>query len=296
MRRGRARACLGAAGFEEDDGLELGDLLRDLDEPFAVNHVLDIAEDEARILVAHEVLDKVDLRKVGLVPQADELREPHVVPDGPVHDRDAHGAGLGEEADRAFRQHVRSKGGVHIICGVDKTEAVRPQDADVLLPADLFKFFFEKRAASARFLESRADDNGRRDARCRALTERCGNEFCGDDDDRQIDGLSDIRYVCVHLEPQDLAARRVDRIQRAPELEPQEIVQYCMPDFLRVRGRADDGNGIGVEKAFEHHSVSLDEKQQAVKRERETTVAVHIRTTAGTAHLQYFVIRISHNR
>jgi hypothetical protein len=54
-------------------------------------------------------------------------------------------------------------------------------------------------------------------------------------------------------------------------------------DLLRVCGRADDGNGTGVEKAFEHNSVSLDEKRQRVKIERETTVAVHARSAVGAA-------------
>jgi hypothetical protein len=62
MRRCRAGAGLGAAGLEQDDGLDLRGFPGDLHEPPAVHHVLEVAEDKVRFGVIHEVFDDVDLR------------------------------------------------------------------------------------------------------------------------------------------------------------------------------------------------------------------------------------------
>ncbi len=97
-----------------------------------------------------------------------------------------------------------------------------------------FQLFLEQRAFLARLLEPRADDNGRLDPRCRALPERGGNEVRRDDDDREVDGLPDVRYFRVCLEPEDLAAGRIDGIETTGESEPTEIPEDRVAHFFFI--------------------------------------------------------------
>ena len=262
--RSRARSGFGAAGFEQDDGFHLRGLLGDLHEPLAVHHVLDVTQDKAGFRIVHEVLDEVDLRKVRLVSEADELREPDLVPDGPVHDGDSHGSGLREKADGAPGQHVRGEGGVHVVGGIDEPQAVRPQDADVLLFRDPRQLFLEQRSVLARFLESRADDDCRPDAGSGAFPERRRYELGRNDDDRKVDLLADVRDLWIRFETQDLPARGIDRVDGALEVKFYKIVQDREADLLGVLRSADDGYGAGIKKGIKH-GVSVVEKQRRVK-------------------------------
>ena len=111
-----------------------------------------------------EVFDEVDLVQVRLVPQADELGEADLVPQGPVENGDAQRAGLGKEGDPALRQHASREGGVHIVACVDQAEAVGAEDADAPFSGDVLDPLLQERSFGARFLEPGAQDHRRFDA------------------------------------------------------------------------------------------------------------------------------------
>jgi hypothetical protein len=46
---------------------------------------------------------------------------------------------------------------------------------------------------------------------------------------------------------------------------PDQVIENRMPDFLRILGCADDGDGTGIEEGIEHDTLSLVEKMQMVK-------------------------------
>ncbi len=137
MGRGRPGACLAGAGLENDDGGPARGFAHDLQELLPVDDIFKVAEHDLAVVVVRRVTDEVNFVEIRLVAQADEFAETDAFSQAPVEDRQAQGPALGEKRDLALEREVLGEGGVERSVRVYHAEAVGPDHAHPVAPADL---------------------------------------------------------------------------------------------------------------------------------------------------------------
>jgi len=132
--------------------------------------------------------------------------------------------------------------------GVYDAQAIGADEADVVLAGNLDQFQFPLQPLAAGLPEPGADDDGGRHALLSTLAQRLRHQWVGDDDDRQVHRPGDVQDGGVGLQPQNLLRLGVDRVEGAGESAVLQIRQHRVPQFLRVPGCPDDGDGGGTEE------------------------------------------------
>ena len=251
VRRGGLGPRRRGAGLDHDHRLVLAGAARGLEKRLAVLHVLDVAEDDARIPVVIEIVEHVRLVEHRLVAQGHELGKADVRAQRPVEDGHAQCAALGEKGDGAGIGLARGKGGVDPARSVHHAQAVGTQERDAVLLAQLDDPLLQVVPLLAHLLEPGGDDDGG------LGVDRAQPLDGGDDepgrhrDHGQVQAARQVRDVRGHGQPLDLPALGVHRDDPALEPGPEHVDDHGVPHFAGGCGRADDGHGLGIEKGVQ---------------------------------------------
>ena len=177
----------GAAGLEQDDGLELGREAQRLEEPPPVGDPFHVPGDDAGLRVVGHRGEHVGLRQVHLVAQAGEEREPEAAVARPVEDGGGERTGVRDEGDPAGQRHPRGEGHVEPARGPDPAEAVRAEDPQRLVPEPRGQLRLAGPSLRAGLAEAGADDDGRPDTFGGALLQGREDRGGGHGDDGEVD-------------------------------------------------------------------------------------------------------------
>ena len=253
---GGARSGGGGSRLHDDDRLAGRHAPGRAQEPAAVVDALHVPEDDPGRRIVGEELEDVRLRDVGLVPEAHELGEADVPPDGPVEHGGAEGAGLGEEGDEALRGGPAGERRVQRGVRVDQAEAVGPQHPDPRGRRHLAQGPLEGDPRPPDLLEPGGDD----DPRAHPLRGEPGNPVEDgvrrDDEDAQVDVPRDRVDGRVQRAAEKLPAAGIhaEDLPREPGLH--EVGEHPVPDLLRGARRPDDGDRSRMEQFARKHGPS----------------------------------------
>ena len=168
-----------AAALDRQDRLLARDPRRDARELARVAERLEVQQRDVGLGVLLPVLQEVVARQVGLVADRDERRQAEAEPARRLDDRDPEAAALRQEADRSGDRRVRREGGVEpdVGVGVEHAEAVRPDQPDARVAADLEQLLLALDPLRAGLGEAGRDDEQRADAGRRALARDVDDAF-----------------------------------------------------------------------------------------------------------------------
>ncbi len=146
-----------------------------------------------------QVLQQIHLADAGLVAEADELGESDRLVTGIVEHGSTQRAGLREERDAAAIGHLPREGCIepHRRIGVDDTQAIRPDELNAILRADLLQPLLSLDANGSGLAKAGRDDDGGLDALLAALLHGAIDNIGGKDDDGQVNRRVDIDNVAV---------------------------------------------------------------------------------------------------
>jgi hypothetical protein len=106
--------------------------------------------------------------------------------------------------------------------------------------------------ASATLLgKARRDDDGVSDADVSALLQRAKHRARGNDDDREIDRVANIRDRFVAFQPVDIAVVRIDRIDFSRIFVLAQHRQQPPRNLLMIARRPDQGDAFRREETVE---------------------------------------------
>ena len=127
---------------------------------------------------------------------------------------------------------MRGEGGVqtNVRRGIERTEAVGPNDPDAGIAADLEQLPLPSRSFLADLGESGRDHQHRPHAGGGALARNPDHPLGGDDDHSQLDPSGDLADRAVRGQRLDDIRLLVDRVDRAVEFSRQEVVKDLSAD------------------------------------------------------------------
>ena len=161
----------------------------------------------------------------------------------------------------------REESGVERIVRVQQADAVRPEDADLVLARDSQNLIFERRACWTDLAESARHDDRGADAARAAVRQRGGHGRGRDDQHRQIHGVGDLGQRRAHRETHQRPAFGVDEMDRAFILTLDQVARHAVAELGRVCGCADDGDaarGEEGEEGFSHQSSVISHQSSVI--------------------------------
>ena len=251
--RGGDRGRLGEpSGLVGDDGLCPGEGAGGRHELPGPVDGLDVEDDGLGLLVLAEVVDEIAEVDVEGVADGHEVGEADLLLQGPVEDRGAQGARLGNEGDVPFFGHGLGEARVELVAGRDDAQAVGPDDPHALGAAQgLPDLVLEGLALGPRLPESGRGDDDPEDARVAAFPDEAGDLAGRRADDGQVGRLRDILDVGDAGDPHDGLAHGADGVDDPAEAAADEIDEDLAADALGVGGDADEGDALGLEDLIE---------------------------------------------
>ena len=255
VRRGGAGALCGATGLDGQHRLLLlpEDLATDVDELPAGADVLEVHADDLGLGVVTEVAQQVDLVHVGLVAEADELRESEVVQVRVVQHRGADRARLGDEGQVAAPGNLQSEGGVHrdIRGSIDDAQAVRTDQRDAVLLHLLLDRILDLGAFRPDLLETGGDGQDRLHALLGRLVDHTRDELRRNDQHGHLDVTFDRGEAGVGLDAMDVIRLVVHRVDRALESTLEEVQEDVVSDGSGAAGGAHHSDRSGAKQRLD---------------------------------------------
>ena len=251
VRARRRRSGLGAAGFQNDDGLGGSSLPEDARESRRVGNRFEVGEDDLCVRVVRVERQQVACGHVGLVPRGRDAREAEPERIGEVEQRRADRAALRDEADAAALrdrlEHVRVQpnGGI----GVQDAHAVRPHEAHAVPVHDVHERAFLRLAFPAGLAEAGRERDHRADALPSALLGDFEDEFRRNREHREVDVARDVENRAVSRNAVDGLALPVHGEDAPGEVVAPDVPEDRVAD-ARTRRRTDDGDALRREEAF----------------------------------------------
>jgi hypothetical protein len=247
--RGLARSGV-AAGFQHDHGLQPRGIAQGRDEAGRLAHPFDVEQDRVGMGIGGEILEHLAEVDVDGIAQRDERREPEVMRSGPVGNRRAERAGLGDQREPPLRRAVGQDRGVHLVPRPHEAHAVRPHEAHARTRGDGAQVAVVLLPGPG-LVEARRQDHRVADARVAAVADDAGDGAGGGGDDGEVHVLADGGGGAVAAQPAHGVVARVHRVYVARELALGEVGEHLRPDAAGGLRRADDRDRGGVHHALE---------------------------------------------
>ena len=259
MRRGGALAGAGAADFCDDDGLSgFRRALGGGQKFFDVADALDEQQDHVGGGILHHVVQKLSGAEVAFIAGADAIADRHPERFCAVLDGKADTTGLRDDRDPAFgrdQRHMarldidgRAEGRRDLLHLAQKSFGIGPRNPHPRPLRQRHDGVLHGGAVAALLRKPRGNDDGIPDADCGALFERAEHGVSGDDDDGEIDRLSDLGDRFVASEPIDIAVVRIDRIDSSGKFILAQHRQQPPRDLLEIARRPDQRDAVGREE------------------------------------------------
>ncbi len=245
--------------LDDDDRLDRGGALGEPGELARVPDGFQVHDDDGGLRVVVPVLEEVVAGDVGAVAGGDEGGDPRERGRAPVQSgqqRDADGAGLGEQPHLPGGRHLGRQRGVEPDAGggVDEAEGVGADDAHAVRAGLPDQFALAVAALGATLGVPGGEDDEALHAVLPAVGDDGGHLLGGDRHNGQGDGLLDVAYRAVGghaLRAQPRGARRegpVDRVRTAGEAALQDVAQGGAAHAAGLAAGADDGDRPGGEQ------------------------------------------------
>jgi len=257
-RRVKARgvaACGVGVGFQDDERL-LG-RRRQLHEPDAIGHVLQVEPDDPGVGVRRQELEEVILVDIELVSHADELAGPQVLVGEQPHAVQGDPTALGHDRDVPL-SHLPvlqgDKGKNEAVFQVDDADAVGPHDPHVPAPCYFQHFLLEVAAPIGIFAEAARFDDGPPDPLVPAGIQGLRHMPRGQEEHGQVGHPGHVLDGRVDPDPVDVAAVLAHRMDST--LEPEALqVQDNVPPQVGGRCRDSENNNTCRKKDLLHPSL-----------------------------------------
>ena len=143
-----------------------------------------------------------------------------------------------------------------LVVQVRDAEAVRADDAHAGRPADGEQLVLARAALGPDLCEARGEDDERAHAVVGTLARRLDDRSGRHGDDRQLHVLLDLGDRADGRSPCDLAALRVDEVQRAGVAGREQVAHDLAADGAGAAGRADDRDRGGPQHVGDRGDVS----------------------------------------
>ena len=203
-------------------------------------------------------MHEVCLCDIALVTESDELAESNVVGVCPVEHGGSDCSGLGEDGQASCLGHLLCEGDVDTVLGVHVTETVGSEDPDSVFLCLCDELFLELCSLGTVLLESCGEDDRILDSCCFEVVKLGDDECILDDDDCEVDGLSDVNDALVCGDALDRLFLGVDGIQVVQvESCVDEVGDDHSTDLRCIVGCTDDSDRFWVKETFHKSDILL---------------------------------------
>ncbi|EPH43180.1 hypothetical protein STRAU_3710 [Streptomyces aurantiacus JA 4570] len=254
---GRDAAVPGA--LDDDQGLHGGGAAGEAGELARVADGFEVHEGNVGVRVVVPVLEHVVAGDVRAVARADAGGQAPQTAAAAVQagqERDADGAGLGEQAEASGERQFGRERGVeaHLRRGVDDSEGVGSDDPHAVRACLADEFALPLASLGAALGVSGGDHDESLDAVFAAVGDGLRDALGRDGDDGEVDRFADVAHGAMGGHAVDLGGafgeRAVHRVQAAGVPRAEQVAQDAAADAVRGAARADDGDRAGREEAL----------------------------------------------
>jgi hypothetical protein len=216
VRKGGPGPHLEAAGFVNENGFFLNDLLGHAGEPTGILEAFEVKNDGAGCAILTEVFQKIRDFQHGLVAAADKAAESISLSLGQEHEIISQGPALGNKSERSgVRSFIEGQVQTHRLA--PDAHAIRPDQGNVRFGGDPDKLLLQFFASGTDLGKARGDDDGPADSVAQAFPKGFSNHGSRKDKDGQVDGMGKIGDFSPGFLAAYFLGVRINRIDRAPE-------------------------------------------------------------------------------
>ena len=214
-----------------------------------------IQQDRPGVRIAAQIVEYVAEIRVDGIAHGDEVRKADAARPRPIEHRRAQRARLAGEGDIAGQGGQVGKTGVQPRAGDQQAQAVRPQNAHAVLARGRQDLRLRRAVAvpigRGNLVQPGGQDDRGHGAAGAKVFDDLRHRRRGGADHRHVGGQGQGRHVGIGQDPGDGGMVAVDRHDRSAEPALQQVVHHQIADRALALGRADNGDGGGVEQFIE---------------------------------------------